>query len=314
MATSAVYDYMYNVLRGGDGSFTVEAGAPAATTVDFKSNQNLTSFTPGRELHISSAGNGLNGAYDYIGSVTTSEGGTGYVLYNPVSQQYYMITDTKFTFGSSDYSLGHADSTDPTASELPICLLEGTQVATPEGEAAIETLKAGDLVVTADGHAQTVRWIGRQTVTGIFADELSFPVRIKAGALGENMPSRDLLVSHGHAVFVDGILVQAGALINGVSVVRELDMPKSFIYYHIELDDHALVLAENTPVETFVDNVDRARFDNWSEYESLYPYGKSVPEMAYPRAKAMRQVPMALRSRLNERAMTLCGGDAQSAA
>jgi len=38
----------------------------------------------------------------------------------------------------------------------------------------------------------------------------------------------------------------------------------------------SLILAENTPAETFVDNVDRLHFDNWAEYEALYPYGDGL--------------------------------------
>ncbi len=78
-------------------------------------------------------------------------------------------------------------------------------------------------------------------------------------------------------------------------------MPLIFTYYHVELDDHSLVLAENTPAETFVDNVDRANFDNWREYQSLYPEGKAIHEMPYPRAKSNRQVPRVIRKRLDDR-------------
>lgn len=89
---------------------------------------------------------------------------------------------------------------------------------------------------------------------------------------------------------------------NGTSIVRETDVPETFTYYHVELDDHSLILAENTPAETFVDNVDRLAFDNWDEYEALYPEGKPIVEMPYPRAKAHRQVPRSIRERLVERA------------
>jgi hypothetical protein len=128
------------------------------------------------------------------------------------------------------------------------------------------------------------------------------------------MPCRDLFVSPGHALLVDGVLAQAGALVNGVSIVRERDVPAIFTYYHVELDDHSLILAENVPAETFVDHVDRANFDNWDEYEALYPEGRNVPEMEYPRAKAYRQVPGTIRERLAARAQAVFGNIAVNAA
>ncbi|GLK86363.1 Hint domain-containing protein [Ancylobacter defluvii] len=122
-----------------------------------------------------------------------------------------------------------------------VCFLTGTRIATPTGEVAIETLKAGDLVLTSEGAARPVRWLARQTVSRLFADPLRvLPIRIVAGALGENLPRRDLFVSADHALLVDGVLVQAGALVNGTSIARHDVLPINFVYYHVELDDHAL--------------------------------------------------------------------------
>jgi len=184
-----------------------------------------------------------------------------------------------------------------------ICFMAGTMIATPDGEKAVETVQRGDLVMTTDGVSKPVSWLGRQTVSTKFGDPLRvLPIRIKAGAIAENVPSRDLLVTPDHAILVEGALIHAGALVNGTSIVREKAVPEVFTYYHVELDDHSLILAENTPAETFVDNVDRLAFDNWAEHVALYPNGKEIVEMDYPRAKAARQVPVDIRVKLAGRA------------
>jgi hypothetical protein len=147
-----------------------------------------------------------------------------------------------------------------------------------------------------------VRWVGINTVSTVFADPLRvLPIRIRQGALADNVPSRDLLLSPDHAVLIDDILIQAGALVNGVSIIRETNMPTTFVYYHIEVEDHSLILAEGAPAETFVDNVDRMAFDNWDEYLELFGEGVAIPEMDYPRAKSARQVPRAVRALLAAR-------------
>ena len=195
-----------------------------------------------------------------------------------------------------------------------ICFAPGTRIRTPDGETVVEALRSGDLVMTNDGRAVLVRWLGRQTVSTRFGNPMRvLPIRIRAGAFAENVPCRDLLVSPDHALLVDDVLAQAGALVNGISIVRERNVPERFIYFHVELDDHSLILAENTPAETFVDNADRLNFDNWNEYEALYPDGKTVVEMPYPRAKSHRQVPHRILLRLAARGVELFGLDAELA-
>jgi hypothetical protein len=222
---------------------------------------------------------------------------------DPITVQNYFL-GSNFQLSAIQFADGSAIS---IAEISPLCFLAGTRVRTPLGEMQVEKLKRGDLILTAQGRAVPVRWIGRQTVSTIFADSLRvMPIRIKTGALGCHVPSRDLLLSPDHAVLVGDMLIQAGALVNGVSVVREANASPAFTYYHVELDDHSLILAENTPAETFVDNVERLAFDNWDEYEALYPGGRSIVEMPYPRAKAHRQVPQAVRTMLAARAALIC--------
>ena len=181
------------------------------------------------------------------------------------------------------------------------CFAAGTMIRTPAGEQPVESLKAGDMVLTAGGKALPVRWLGYTTVSGQFADPLrAAPVRIKAGALGEALPAQDLRVSPAHALFLDGRLVEAGALVNGASILREA-MEERFIYYHIELETHELLVSNGVASESFVDNASRMNFDNWAEHEAPET-AAPIAEMALPRVKSARQLSRALRAALGTRA------------
>jgi autotransporter passenger strand-loop-strand repeat protein len=172
--------------------------------------------------------------------------------------------------------------------DVTLCFYAGTSIATPGGEMAVELLQPGDMVCTANG-ARPVRWVGRSEIVTRFASKMrSLPVRITAGALGEGLPRRDLLLSPDHAIFIDGLLVQAGALVNGASIRREYDVPEIFSYYHVELESHELLLAEGVVAESFVDNVDRMNFANWADRTAPET---PIAEMPYPRVKSWRQLP-----------------------
>ena len=179
------------------------------------------------------------------------------------------------------------------------CFLSGTNLRTPTGERPVETLRAGDPVLTADGRTLPVRWVGRTRVSRISADPIRLlPIRITAGALADNIPARDLLLSPGHAVLVDGVLIHAAALVNGTTILRDHAAPVVFTYYHVELDTHALLLAEGAPAESFLDGAEDMAFTNWAD--RVPP--DAAEELSYPRAKALRQIPPATRTRLAARA------------
>jgi Hint domain len=309
----ATFAYMYAVRSDGNsGRFTVSDHSPTATNVDV--NLLYGNGEVGDPLSLAGSGIPNDNLYDYLGTTAASAGGggsgTGYIIYNAIDQTYYMLTNDAST---SHGTLGLLDSNGGVSNEIP-CFMPGTLVRTAGGEVCIEELKIGDLVATHDGRMVLIRWIGLRAVKLSFGGESSAPIRIRAGALADNVPSRDLLVSPDHAIFVDGILIHAGALINGISIIRDPNPPASFTYYHVETDDHSLIFAENTVAETFVDNADRMSFDNWSEHEALYPEGKAIAELPYPRAKSARQIPQAIRARLRDRGIAIFGAEATAAA
>ena len=76
------------------------------------------------------------------------------------------------------------------------------------------------------------------------------PIRIERDAFADGMPHRDLLVSPDHAIFVDGKLICARQLVNGTTIRQERDWT-AVDYYHVELDQHAILLAEGLPAESY---------------------------------------------------------------
>lgn len=198
-----------------------------------------------------------------------------------------------------------------------ICFLTGTQILTDKGYRSVEELAIGDTVQTADGELKPVKWIGYQTCqpNKVASTLDSYPVLIKAGALGNNLPRRDLQVSPNHSMLVDGLLINAGALTNGVSIITT-EPDETYVYYHVELEDHALLVAEGTAAESYLPQKEnRLGYDNGAEYEKLYPQGSKLMlwPMDYPRISSKSKVPGYVTQRLNQIAAELYGAEVAQA-
>ncbi|ASP18919.1 Hint domain protein [Antarctobacter heliothermus] len=198
------------------------------------------------------------------------------------------------SFGSSDV--------DTLNFNFTLCFAVGTGIATPEGEQAVEDLAIGDLVTTADGRSVPVKWIGRTSIHPMFkpADRLE-PVRIRAGAFAPGVPNRDLIVTADHGMVLDGMVITAGALVNGTSVqwVDWRRFGQTIAYYHVETAAHDVILANGAAAETYIDYVARSSFDNHAEYLALYGDEAAISEMPLPRISSARMVPAHLRDRLS---------------
>jgi Hint domain len=157
------------------------------------------------------------------------------------------------------------------------CFLAGTRIKTPEGETNIEELRIGDHVLTASGQAKPIKFIGRTKVSRERAGPWKTgegPVKISRFAIDGKAPHADLYISPGHAIYIDGVLIPASNLVNGVTIMADT-RPEllSLTLFHIELDTHEAILAEGLAVESF--RHDRLHphaffFDNADEYVRLY--------------------------------------------
>ena len=138
--------------------------------------------------------------------------------------------------------------------DLVACFCAGTRILTRRGVVAVETLRAGDEAVTGSGATTPVIWMGSWQVDldNNPAPEKMRPVRIAAGALGQNTPSRDLYVSPDHAMYIDDVLVPAHLLVNDATITQPARRGV-VTYYHVQVEPHDILIAENAATESFLD-------------------------------------------------------------
>ena len=165
------------------------------------------------------------------------------------------------------------------------CLTTGTLIKTDTGERPVEDLRAGDLVETYDNGLQPIKWIGRKdlTVQDLEAHPELRPILIRAGALGENKPARDMKVSPQHRMMIgnshtqlffgeDQVLAKAKDLTHLPGVERLA--PCEISYFHAMFECHELILAENAWTESFQpgDMLERPETeDMFAELFELFP-------------------------------------------
>ena len=165
-----------------------------------------------------------------------------------------------------------------------VCYAAGTRILTPQGERPVESLAAGAMVLTVSAtglRERRVRWIGRRRIdlTRHARPDLVAPIRIRRDAVAGNVPHRDLLLSPDHAIFIDGRLIRARQLINGATILQEKERG-SVEYFHVELDEHALLLAEGLPAESYLDTGNRGFFSNSGDARWPFPESGDVAQCA----------------------------------
>lgn len=141
------------------------------------------------------------------------------------------------------------------------CFTAGTLIDTAEGPKAVETLRAGDMVLTRDAGFLPLQWVGARAVTGTeIAQNPDFAsVVVRAGALGNGLPQRELRVSPWHRLLLCGqraelmfgeheVLVPAVYLVGQPGFARDT---APVTYVHIMFDTHQIVRSEGAWSESF---------------------------------------------------------------
>jgi len=176
------------------------------------------------------------------------------------------MTVTVAGSGPLTFNLANTPSTTPLSFsgsdvEVVACYAAGTAILTPNGEIAVEVMRRGDLVMTVEDGCLVPRpvvWAGVRVID-LDRRGSSAPIQFHVGALGPNRPHRDLWLSPDHALFIDGVLIPASLLVNGVTIVQDRT-PRAITYHHIELDEHGVLLAEGVEAESYLDTDNHAGF------------------------------------------------------
>jgi hypothetical protein len=244
------YSNLFQPIGGGD---TIAAGSEASEVAGTSANIDASSilgWMPGDSIDLTDLA--VSGAtYSYSAA-------SGVLSVNNVFSGIH--ADITLTAGLTYGFQLSADATGTGTLVTVACFASGTRLRTMAGDVAVEQLAVGDVLLTHAGIRRPIRWIGRRTI-----DLHSHPkprdvqpVRVAAHAFGPRQPQRALLLSPDHAVYFDGALIPVRYLIDGKRIVQL--RRKSVTYWHVELDRHDVILAENLAVESYLDSGDRTDF------------------------------------------------------
>lgn len=169
--------------------------------------------------------------------------------------------------GVGPLTINSEDGTIRMAAKLSAatCFLPGTLIRTPSGERPVEDIKSGDEVFTYKNGQELKRsvvWVGHSHAFSNESkpDDISnYPVRILKDAISDGVPYKDLLITAEHCLSFDGKFIPARMLVNGRSIFYDKSIT-SYDYYHIEMEEHAVIVADGIFTESYLDTGNRRSF------------------------------------------------------
>ncbi|MBS1051936.1 tail fiber protein [Gluconobacter japonicus] len=163
------------------------------------------------------------------------------------------------TYGSNTAILSVSDAA---------CFCRGSRIRTARGDIPIEEIQIGDHIVVFDddvtkGTTRQVTWVGQSRAvvrSRLPDDEAGYPVRLLKGAIAHNVPYKDMLITSEHCLFLDGRFVPVRMLVNGRSIFFDKSIA-SYDYYHVETEDHSVIMADGVLTESYLDTGNRLAFN-----------------------------------------------------
>lgn len=169
--------------------------------------------------------------------------------------------------GAAIHTSGDEGGSSPTSAPV-VCFSAGTLIRTPNGDLPVESLKAGDTVLTASGERRSVKWIGYRRLRRDVGGTAHETIRIAAHAFAPERPAQDIVVSPNHAICLDlmgEVLILARDLVNGATVQRERG--EEVVFWYVELDSPDILLANNLPAGCVLALANRGLFEEAASTE-----------------------------------------------
>jgi Ca2+-binding RTX toxin-like protein len=257
-----------DMLFGDEGDDVIDGGIDDDTIVGGQGADAMTGGDDRDTFLIGSAGEGAGDSVD---------GGSGGIDYDVLdltgAGPFRIVGETLDADGNStsgtieflDAPGGNVTGTMTFGEieEIIPCFTPGTMIATPKGERPVEDLEIGDKVITRDHGTQVIRWVGKRDMSALklSANPHLQPVLIPQGALGKDLPERDMLVSPNHRVMINTpevdlhfnqaeVLVPAKHLVeSGIAIQTVCATGTSYI--HFMFDNHEVVLSNGAWTESF---------------------------------------------------------------
>ncbi|KIN65225.1 Type I secretion target repeat protein [Sulfitobacter noctilucicola] len=242
-----------DTIRGGDGEDTIVSGT-GMDWVRGGNDSDLFTFD-GAGSHQILGGEDADGAdIDRIDLTGIDRNTYRLIRGEPEEGRIEFLDTNGNVIGRTNYA---------EIEEVIICFTPGTMIATKRGEKPVQQLKVGDKVFTRDNGPQELRWIGRRNLKRQDLTRMPHysPILIRAGALGNDNPVRDMMVSPNHRMLITSeiaemmfgeseVLVAAKHLVSLDGVDTAAVSKVSYI--HMMFDQHEVILADGTWAESFL--------------------------------------------------------------
>ena len=171
---------------------------------------------------------------------------------------------------SVTFSINTTNNATNQSSGAP-CFASGSCILLANGaEQLVQNLRQGDKVITHSG-IREILWIGRKHFSQrqLKSNRRNSPIAFLRSSLEDNIPAKTLYVSEGHYFYINGKLIAAGCLVNGINIFRvNPNMLKDGVcYWHIDLGEEQLVRSNSCWSGSYYCWFNRRGFSNYLDYD-----------------------------------------------